>query len=96
MSPLLKRKPSTPAEEKQIRREHEQKVKLVEPVIYTRQRVDVDVLSTEECAEMAALHEKARDRQPDGTARDGLEALSAKERKRFLELLDKALPSPTA
>jgi hypothetical protein len=92
MSPLLKRKPQTPAEEKQLRSEHEQKVKVVEPIIYTRQRVNVDALSPEECAEMAALHSKARDRQPDGSAREGLETLTPKERRRFVDLLDKALP----
>lgn len=85
---LLKRKPQpqhTQAERRQV-------AKLVEPIRATRQRVDVDALTLAEAEEMNALHVKARDRQEDGLARAGLEMLTERERRRFLELLDKALP----
>ena len=97
MSPLLKRKPEpakpqTPAEARRARQEREEKATLTEPIRVVRQRVDLDAITMDEAREMYDLHEKARDRQPDGAAREGLEALSPKEQARFLELLDNALP----
>ena len=81
------------AVERQARKERDQKRDLVVGVHNTRAKIDPDKLTVDECQEMKSLHRKALDVQPDGNLhRTDLAALSDRERKRFQELLDKALP----
>ena len=83
---LLKRKEPPPKPESPAQRER--KAELVEGIRRSRQRVDLNALTLEEAEELRTLHRKALDPTDDGAVRTDLEALTEKERRRFLQLLD--------
>lgn len=87
---LLKRKEPPPRLESPAQRER--KAELVEGVRHSRQRVNLDALTLDEAAELRELHRKALAPTEDGLVRSDLEALTEKERRRFLQLLDQCLP----